>query len=141
MKLLVNGYTLSDRMELKKAYYNREDISNLDRAIGHLKRNRRKYMMAVTAIAIAIDLSGITLGTTLVAATSLDSLQTSLGNQFQTIIELLKFVVKYACLGMGLKEMVVTILNGGNMKEASMSGIQYWLGYLFIQFYPTLFEM
>lgn len=142
MKILINGYTLSERMEIKKQYYSREDISNLDKAIGHLKRNRKKYMMVVTAIAITIDLSGITLGNTLVASLNpVMALQTSLGKQFGTIIELLKFLVKYTCLGMGLKEMIITILNGGNMKEASMAGIQYWLGYLFIQFYPTLFEM
>lgn len=136
MKILINGYTVSEHLSI-----NRSELFELDKTIGHLKRNRKKYMMVVTAIVIVADISGITLSNTLIAATDLTSLQSSLSKQLSTIIELLKFLVKYTCLGMGLKEMIICLLNGGNMKEATMSGIQYWLGYLFIQFYPSLFDM
>ena len=114
-----------------------EDISTLDAVIGNLRRNHKKYMWLVITVATTIDLSGITLLDVTVANANLDTL---LSNKFAMIVEQLIFLAKYACMGMGLKDMIICLLNGGNMKEASFSGIQYWLGYLFLQFYPTLFN-
>ena len=37
--------------------------------------------------------------------------------------------------------MLTTMINGGNMKQASTEGVQYFLGYLFIQFYQQLFDL
>ena len=57
-----------------------------------------------------------------------------------TIIDKLTYLAKYACMGMGIKEMIICLLNGGNMREASFAGIQFWIGYLFLEFYPTLYD-
>lgn len=116
------------------------DISNLDKMIGHLKRNKKMYLMLVVAIAVTIDLSGITLGNITVAMVDVGSIEASISGSVGSIINLLIVLSRYACMGMGLKEMIICMLNGGNMKEASYSGIQYWLGFLFLQFYPQLFN-
>ena len=40
-------------------FLNKEDISYLDKAIDHLKRNKRKYRLLVTIIALTINLSTV----------------------------------------------------------------------------------
>lgn len=66
---------------------------------------------------------------------------TSLDATFNQLIELLKDFAKWGCLGMGLKKLVEEMLSGANFKQASVAGMQYWLCYIFIQFYPKLFDM
>ena len=60
---------------------------------------------------------------------------------FNEIIGLIKDFGKYGCLGLGLKKTIEEMLAGASFKQASTAGIQYWLCYLFIQFYPKLFDM
>ena len=57
------------------------------------------------------------------------------------LVGILILFAKTGCLGMGLKEMVICLLNGGNIKEASVSGLGYWIGYIFLQLYPYLYEL
>ena len=71
-------------------------------------------------------------------ATSFEDSLDKVGNQ---IVDMLLSVAKWGCIGMGIKNMIGTMLNGGNMKQASTEGIQYFLGYLFIQFFPQLFDL
>lgn len=42
---------------------------------------------------------------------------------------------------MGIKDMIATLLNGGNMKNSINNGLMYLLGYVFITFYPQLFDL
>ncbi|MGL5752777.1 MAG: hypothetical protein ACRCXT_19720 [Paraclostridium sp.] len=138
MKILINGYTVTENIQLKRSY-TRKDMSKLDNIIGHIKRNKKKYLMLVLAVAILIDLSGLTLVDATVAAMDIKGLEATISGKVGDIIGLLILLSRYACMGMGLKEMIICLLNGGNMKEASYAGIQYWVGYLFLQFYPQLF--
>lgn len=131
MKILVNGNTISEQLEIIK----------LDKIIGHIKRNKKRYLALVVAIAFTIDLSGITLVNTTVATVGLETITGSITPKLELIIDALKFLIKYSCLGMGLKTMIICILNGGNLKQAMTEGTQYWLAYLFIEFYPTLFDL
>lgn len=110
----------------------KEDISRFDAFLGHLKRNKTMYMKLVLLLAMTINYSTVP-----VFALSSSG---GLGDMFSMIIEKLISLAKYACMGMGIKEMVICLLNGGSMREASFSGVQYWLGYIFLEFYPTLYE-
>jgi hypothetical protein len=49
-KYKVKSYTVQE-------FLNREDVSYLDKLIDHIKRNKKKYMLLVTIIALTIDLS------------------------------------------------------------------------------------
>ena len=49
-KYKVKSYTVQE-------FLNREDVSYLDKVIDHIKRNKKKYMLLVTIIALTIDLS------------------------------------------------------------------------------------
>lgn len=128
----VKTYTFEEFREIQE---NRELINKLnliEKSIDHIKNNKYTYLKLVFFIAITIDKGTLT-------AFASGSLENNLMNKATFIIDKLIMLAKYACMGMGLKDMVICLLNGGNMKEASFSGIQYWLGYLFLQFYPQLY--
>lgn len=143
MKILVNGNTITEMVcgqvskvrEYKKVelvecdFYSREDVLLIDKFIGHIERNKVMYKRLVILITILINSSTITAYAT-----------GGLGDMAITIIDKLTYLAKYACMGMGIKEMIICLLNGGNMREASFAGIQFWIGYLFLEFYPTLYD-
>lgn len=57
------------------------------------------------------------------------------------IFEMLMNLARFGCMGMGIFKTVESLLNGASFKEASIEGVQFWLGYLFLKFYPVLFEI
>ncbi|MEG1411629.1 MAG: hypothetical protein RSD36_17470 [Terrisporobacter sp.] len=56
MKLLVNGYTVTEHLQLKR---NNEFVNYIDEAIGHIKSNKKKYIVLVLLIALTVDFSTI----------------------------------------------------------------------------------
>lgn len=112
--------------------FGKEDITLAEKMLGHIKENKIMYIKLLFTVALILHLDINCYGNEF--ASSLDTV----GNQ---IIDMLSAFAKWGCIGMGTKTMIVTLLNGGNMKQAMTEGIQYWIGFLFIQFYPQLFEM
>ena len=131
MKILVNGYAVTENLKLR---LNRrsDDISIAEKVLNYLQRNKCMYakLVLITALIIHFNIN--------VYANTLEASLDSVGNQ---LIDMLASVAKWACIGMGIKNMSTTLLNGGSLKRASTEGIQYLLGYLFIQFYPQLFDL
>ncbi len=131
MKILVNGYAVTENLKLR---LNRrsDDISIAEKVLNYLQRNKCMYakLVLITALIIHFNIN--------VYANTLEASLDSVGNQ---LIDMLASVAKWACIGMGIKNMSATLLNGGSLKRASTEGIQYLLGYLFIQFYPQLFDL
>lgn len=131
MKILVNGYAVTENL---KSRLNRrsDDISIAEKVLNYLQRNKCMYakLVLITALIIHFNIN--------VYANTLEASLDSVGNQ---LIDMLASVAKWACIGMGIKNMSATLLNGGSLKRASTEGIQYLLGYLFIQFYPQLFDL
>ena len=66
---------------------------------------------------------------------------TSLDAAGMQILELLMAFAKWGCIGFGVKDMIVTVLNGGNVKNAINNGLIYILAYVFISLYPQLFDL
>ena len=129
MKILINGYTVTDQMQLVR---NRKDIDLVNRVIDHIKANKVMYAKLVlfTALLLHFDI--------LIYADSFGSSLDRVGNQ---ILGMLESVAKWGCLGMGVKDMITVLLNGGSMKNAINSGLMYLLGYVFISLYPQLFSL
>ena len=129
MKILVNGYTVTEHMELVRT---RKDIDLINKVIDHVKANKVMYFKLVlfTALLLHFDI--------LIYA---DSFQTSIDRVGNQILNMLKSVAKWGCLSMGLKEAIGTVLNGGNVKNAINSSLMYLLLYIFISLYPQLFSM
>ena len=129
MKILINGYTVTEHMELVR---NKKDLDIVNKIIDHIKANKTIYLKLVlfTALLLHFDI--------LVYADSFSSSLDRVGNQ---ILSMLIIVARWGCISMGLKEMIATLLNGGNVKNAINSGLMYLLGYVFISLYPQLFSL
>lgn len=129
MKILVNGYTVTEHMQLVRV---RKDLDIVNKAIDHIKANKTMYMKLVlfTTLLLHFDI--------LIYADSFSSSLDRVGNQ---ILTMLTDVAKWGCIGCGVKEMITTLLNGGNIKNAINNGLMYLLGYVFISLYPQLFSL
>ena len=116
-----------------RTQYTSEDITLVNRIISHIQNNKIRYtrLILVTALLLHFNINFV----------FANEVGTSLDATFNQLIELLKDFAKWGCLGMGLKKLVEEMLSGANFKQASVAGMQYWLCYIFIQFYPTLFDM
>ncbi len=146
MKILVNGNTVSEmicekvvkvrdfrRSELVAYDFTLEDMSLVEIVIDHIKINKVMYtrLVFVTALMIHFNMNFV----------FANSIETSLDATFGQLIALIKGFAKWGCIGMGLKTLAEEMLSGANFKQASVAGVQYWLSYIFIQFYPKLFDM
>ena len=109
----------------------KEELELVEKVIDHIKRNKDFYIRV-----------GLTT-TSILSCNTVLSYASSLGmdSAFNEIIGLIISFGKYGCLGLGLKKTIEEMLAGASFKQASTAGIQYWLCYLFIQFYPKLFDM
>ena len=116
-----------------RTQYTSEDITLVNRLISHIQNNKIMYtrLILVTALLLHFNINFV----------FANEVGTSLDATFNQLIELLKDFAKWGCLGMGLKKLVEEMLSGANFKQASVAGMQYWLCYIFIQFYPKLFDM
>ena len=116
-----------------RTQYTSEDITLVNRIISHIQNNKIMYtrLILVTALLLHFNINFV----------FANEVGTSLDATFNQLIELLKDFAKWGCLGMGLKKLVEEMLSGANFKQARVAGMQYWLCYIFIQFYPKLFDM
>ena len=145
MKVLINGCSIGEIVEAKiskkdvvvlsdTVAITEAHVNLFDRVIGHIKKNKSMYIKLVILIAMTIDQGTLTV----LASSKLEEGLTVLTDK---LVGILILFAKTGCLGMGLKEMVICLLNGGNIKEASVSGLGYWIGYIFLQLYPYLYEL
>lgn len=113
--------------------FKKEDLSLIEKIIENIEENKDMYskLVIITALLLHYNMN----------FAYANGIEASLDSTFNQIIELLKSFAKWGCLGLGIKRLTEEMLSGANFKQASTAGIQYWLCYLFIQFYPTLFEM
>lgn len=128
-KYRIKNYTFKEfKNELIK-----EDITLIDKMIDQIKSNKIMYtrVVFITALILHFNMNFI----------FANEVGASLDATFNQLIDLLKDFAKWGCLGMGLKKLVEEMLSGASFKQASVSGMQYWLCYIFIQFYPKLFDM
>lgn len=118
--------------EFKKQYTS-EDITLVNRLLDYLENNKIMYtrLIVITAIMLHFNMKFI----------YANEIGTSLDATFSQLITLLMQFAKWGCLGLGLKKTIEEMLAGANFKQASTAGIQYWLAYIFIQFYPKLYDM
>ena len=146
MKLLVNGNTVTEmicervvkvreykNVELvKEVSFDNKEVSIANKVLDHIKRNKKVYarLIIMTAIMLHFDI--------VIYANGFEASLDRVGNQ---ILNMLMSFAKWGCLGMGIKDMVTTLINGGNMKNSINSGLMYLLGYVFISIYPQLFSM
>lgn len=98
MKLLVNGYTVSETLELKRV---ERDLSKIDAIIGHIKRNKDRYLLLVILVAL-ITPSNMLLSYTVASTTDIGMTAYNMG----------KIVAKAICLLGWLADAIKCVLTG-----------------------------
>ena len=124
---MVKYYTFSEFLHLEE-----EDLNMIEKFLDHIKRNKVVYSRLVLLIALIMKSNSIAYA---------DSFEVSLNNSAKQIIDMLLVLAKYSFLGLGLKEIISTMIAGGSFKDATTSGMQYLLTYVLIKLYPSLFNM
>lgn len=119
----MKSYTFSEYKQL-------QELSTLDKFIGNLKKNKKEYARLVFLLAISIPKP--------IFAQNNDM---GLGDVAWEIIGMVLSFGKWACLGMGTKAMIETMLAGGNVKDATGAGLQFFIFYIVLNIYPKLFSM
>ena len=131
----VKTYTFSEFKEIQenKAIKVSNEVTIASKVLDHIKKNKRIYsrLVLTTALMLHFNMNFVFAG----------NISNSLDSTFGLLVELLMQFAKWGCLGLGLKKTIEEMLAGANFKQASTAGIQYWLAYIFIQFYPKLFDM
>jgi hypothetical protein len=133
MKILVNGYTVAENLKIKVNRFSKEELKTANLVLEHIKKNRKMYIKVVLLAALLLNYN-----MNFIFANELEASLDSVGFQF---IEMFNSLAKWACIGVGIFSASTTLVSGGNMKDAIMSGLQYLVGYLFIQLYPQFFTM
>lgn len=116
-----------------KEFKEKENLTLLDNSIEYLKINKKIYLKIIVIIALTLHYS--------INPIYAQNIENALNSTFMQLINLLMSFAKYGCIAMGLKSAIESMLNGGSFRNATMSGLQYWAGYIFLQLYPKLFEM
>ena len=124
---MVKYYTFSEFLHLEE-----EDLNMIEKFLDHIKRNKVVYSRLVLLIALIMKSNSIAYA---------DSFEVSLNNSAKQIIDMLLVLAKYSFLGLGLKEIISTMIAGGSFKDATTSGMQYLLTYVLIKLYPSLFNI
>lgn len=121
----MKSYTFSEYRQL-------QELNKVDRFLGSLKKNKKEYARLVFLIAVFMNKNSIVFA---------DVIGAELGSTASQLIDLLLDFAKYGCIFMGGKTMLEHMLHGANLKQATTEGLQYFLFYLLLQFYPKLFTM
>lgn len=124
---MVKYYTFSEFLHLEE-----ENLNMIEKFLDHIKRNKVVYSRLVLLVALLMKNNNIVYA---------ESFEVSLNNSAKQIIDMLLVLAKYSFLGLGLKEIISTMIAGGSFKEATTSGMQYLLTYVLIKLYPSLFNM
>ena len=124
---MVKCYTFSEFLHLEE-----ENLNMIEKFLDHIKRNKVVYSRLVLLVALLMKNNNIIYA---------ESFEVSLNNSAKQIIDMLLVLAKYSFLGLGLKEIISTMIAGGSFKDATTSGMQYLLTYVLIKLYPSLFNM
>ena len=114
---------------------NQDDINKLDKLIGLIKRDKKKYLLLVIILAVVLKECGICFG-----AETYD-FEAGLNNSCNEIINLLLVIAQYVFLFLGLKNLITVAISGGSFRDMVSESSQFLLGYVFIKIYPTIFEI
>lgn len=108
------------------------DCTLIEKFLNNLKMNKKEYKRIIVLIAIFMNKNLISYCITT---------ETEISNVATQILSLLMVFAKYGCMCMGIKSIIENALQGADFKQATTSGIQYFLIYILLSFYPKLFSM
>ena len=114
-------------------FLNKEDISYLDKAIDHLKRNKRKYRLLVTIIALTINLSTVS---SFALAPGTEAINVA----GEKILGLIRDVGYWVAIILCSKDVLKHLMRGHMESIGSIIAI-YGLSFGVLYFLPWLFDL
>lgn len=118
---------------MNEVVFTMEEKRFLDTIVRYIKNNKQLCTRVIFTSALFLISSANP-----AAASDFGASLDELGNK---LMDMFLDVARWACLVFGIKDMSVTMLNGGNIKDAMNSGLMYFVGYVFISLYPSLYNM
>lgn len=125
-KYKVESYTIRE-------FLNMEHVSYLDKVIDHIKRNKKKYMLLVTIIALTIDLSTITSFALTPGVQAIDAAG-------QKILDLIRRVGYWIAIILCSKDVLKHCMRGHVESIGSVIAM-YGLSFGVLYFLPWLFDL
>ena len=125
-KYKVESYTVQE-------FLNREDVSYLDKVIDHIKRNKKKYMLLVTIIALTIDLSKF-------SSFALTPGVQAIDEAGQKILDLIRRVGYWIAIILCSKDVLKHCMRGHVESIGSVIAM-YGLSFGVLYFLPWLFDL
>ena len=125
-KYKVESYTVQE-------FLNREDISYLDKVIDHIKRNKKKYMLLVTIIALTIDLSKFSSFALTPGVQAIDAAG-------QKILDLIRRVGYWIAIILCSKDVLKHCMRGHVESIGSVIAL-YGMSFGVLYFLPWLFDL
>lgn len=125
-KYKVESYTICE-------FLNMEHVSYLDKVIDHIKRNKKKYMLLVTIIALTIDLSTITSFALTPGVAAIDAAG-------QKILDLIRRVGYWIAIILCSKDVLKHCMRGHVESIGSVIAM-YGLSFGVLYFLPWLFDL
>lgn len=130
MKILVNGYTVTENMKLKRSYKSsKNELLKIEKYIVNLKKNKHKYIQVVILIALVIPAS------TLQAFA--DSFITDTGLEYYSYIKDMGFII---CL-FGAAVEAIKCVATGTIDQVSKIAVKYAAFGLLIVFLPKFVSL
>ena len=129
-KLLINGYTVSENIEIKM---NNDFIKMLDKSIEHIKKNKKKYMTLVILIALTVNLSCINAFAVAPGAAAIDAAG-------QKILDLVRKVGYWIGVILCSKDVLKHCMRGHLDSIGSVIAM-YGMSFGALYFLPWLFDL
>jgi len=129
-KYKVESYTFTE-FKLMQDKELMKELDLLDQAIGHIKRNKKKYMALVLLIALTFDLSTIT-------AFANDF--SKLDKAGMTMLELMRRVGYWVGIILCSKDVIKQCMRG-HMENIGSIVAMYGLGFGVLYFLPWMFDI
>ena len=114
-------------------FLNKEDISYLDKAIDHVKRNKKRYMLLVIVIALTIDLSKF-------SSFALTPGVQAIDEAGQKILDLIRRVGYWIAIILCSKDVLKHCMRGHVESIGSVIAM-YGLSFGVLYFLPWLFDL
>lgn len=132
-KYQVESYTFAEFRAIQEKESRLQELNKLDKFIGHLKRNKSKYMLAVLLIALSVDFSTISAFADTVDLSSLDKV----GNTF---LDLIRKVGYWVALLLCSKDVIKHCMRGH--MESIGTIIALWsMAFGTLYFLPWIFNL
>ncbi|MBC5996459.1 hypothetical protein EAI30_16530 [Romboutsia ilealis] len=117
--------------ENKQSVLLNDELSYLDAVIGHIERNKRKYMTLVLIIALTVDLSTVT-------SFAMDT--TAIDKAGMQILELIRKVGYWIGIILCSKDVIKHCMRG-HLDSVGSIVAMYGLGFGVLYFLPWLFDL